>query len=895
MGVQEKGNTPTDKEIEEAVWFYYNMGFSLIPLQGRSKIPNISHWKEYQTRCPTREEIQAWLDAGLFGGIGLIQGDVSGGIIVFDFDDPVIKDVLDIKPWEIWDMGGWIAKTGGEGRYHIYFKNSEKCQGIIKPVGYGIEYRGNGGYVAASPGIHPNGKQYSWVDKPHIPGMGNWKNHPLPDLIPIDANALWEKWIPKIEKHKGITHGDTQQEDTPLEGIPNCIKSILDGVKEGRRDDTAFAYASYLKQKGIPRDVIENSVQEWNKKNTPPLPENTIQVKVKSALHSEKTIGCNWWISRGLCQDPGNCPIRHQQRPYLNDSGRVIPIRMAENILAEYHFKTPRDTREIHIYRDGVYHPRAETFIEEYVQRLLGDKTTTYHKNEVIGCIRSATYLDPDRGNTKHMVNIENGILDLKTKALQPHTPGIFNVTQIPVTYDPGADCPQIKQFLEEILPPGDIPTVQELLGYCLLKDYCYQKAFMFIGDGSNGKSTLLQLLSAFLGKQNISSIELQEIMSNRFTRHQLHNKLANIYPDLPSKTLKQTGIFKALTGGDTLTADRKFKEPVTFVNHAKLIFSANELPPTLDDTTAFYRRWILINFPHTFEGANCDPHKLKKLTTQQELSGLLNYALEGLKQLQKNNGFSNSQTTEETHTQYTRLSNPIVYFLEECTTKDPEAVTPKDTIYNAYKVFCQENNLPIKAKNSFSLEIGKHIPGLVNERRTMDKGRVQCWKGIRLQNNGNNDTDNQPVRVCPDPSPLECQGVKANLYFKQSILGIDKVRKSRDNPDSPDSTTHKQVVHGSITLTHKSSGNNGGNGKKHTHASEYNPYSVLQALHESIKKHDAGEKGAHFLEIIADIRKYFPSDEKAYEFMEMVLDDPDGCIYKPREGYLQLTNKEGT
>lgn len=891
MVEQKQGVPPAREKKREVVEFYRNQGFSTIPLKEGTKIPNIPTWLPFQERCATDEENQDWIGNDTYGNIGLITGAVSGDIIVIDIDEKPLMDVLGIEPWEVWDMGGWIAETGRG--YHIYFKNSKKCYGIIKPVGYGIEYRGNGGYVVAHPSIHPNGKQYSWVDKPHTPGMEDWKNHPLPDLIPIDVNTLWKEWIQKIEKQRGITHGNTHNESAPLDDIPNCIKNILDGVKEGIRDDTAFAYASYLKQKGIPRDVIENSVQEWNKKNTPPLPQNTITVKVKSALESNKTIGCNWWISRGLCQDPGSCPIRHHQRPFLNDSGRVIPIRIAENLLAEYHFKTPRDTREIYLYRDGVYTPGAETFIETYVQKILGDKTNTYHKNEVIGCIRSATYVDLGKENTKHLLNLENGILNLDTMKLEQHTPDIFNIIQLPIKYDPSADCLQIKQFLKEILPPGDIPTIQELFGYCLLRDYCYHKSFMFLGDGSNGKSTLLQLFSAFLGEQNISSIELQEIMSNRFTRHQLHNKLANIYPDLPSKTLKQTGIFKALTGGDTLTADRKFKDPVTFVNTAKLIFSANELPKTLDDTTAFYRRWILLNFPYTFEGANCDPHKLEKITTPQELSGLLNYALEGLKRLQKNNGFSNSQTTSDTQIQYTRLSNPIIYFLEECTTKDPEAVTPKDTIYNAYKVFCQENNLPIKAKNSFSLELGKHIPGLANERRTMDKGRVQCWKGIRLQNNGNDDIGNQPVRVNPDPLPLECQGVNANLYFKQSILGIDKVGKNPGNPDSPGSTTHKQVIHGSITLAHNSSGNNGGNGKEHIHANEWNPYKVLQTLHESIRKHDTDGRGAQFSEIIGDIRKYFSNDGKAYEFMEKVLDNPDGGIYSPCDGHLQLTHQE--
>ena len=174
---------------------------------------------------------------------------------------------------------------------------------------------------------------------------------------------------------------------------------------------------------------------------------------------------------------------------------------------------------------------------------------------------------------------------------------------KIPIKYNPNADCPKIKEFINQIMREEDVVVLQELAGYCLWKDYPIQKAFALVGEGSNGKSTFLRLLTKLLGKENVSSISLQDLVNNRFAVANLYGKLANIFADLPPEILKDTAKFKMLTGGDIITAEKKFKNPFKFYNYAKLIFSCNRLPVTYDDTTAFFRRWVIINFPNTFDG----------------------------------------------------------------------------------------------------------------------------------------------------------------------------------------------------------------------------------------------------------------------------------------------------
>ena len=226
---------------------------------------------------------------------------------------------------------------------------------------------------------------------------------------------------------------------------------------------------------------------------------------------------------------------------------------------------------------------------------------------------------------------VGNGILNLSTKELQPHTPKKIFLNKIPVDYNPAADCPRIKQFFNEVCYEEDIPILQELFGYCLYRSYPIHKAAMFLGEGSNGKSVTINLLRKFLGHENVSSKELRELINDRFAVVELYGRLANVCADISPDALKRTGIFKALTGGDLITGARKFKGSFSFVNYAKLIFSANKLPMSPDKSYAFYRRWILISFPNTFEGENRNPNILEEISTPEELSGLLNWALEGL------------------------------------------------------------------------------------------------------------------------------------------------------------------------------------------------------------------------------------------------------------------------
>ena len=365
----------------------------------------------------------------------------------------------------------------------------------------------------------------------------------------------------------------------------------------------------------------------------------------------------------------------------------------------------------------------TDTFIKEVVSRVkIVTRTDKRYFHQVFDA-------------NPRIINVKNGLLLLEDDCtfFLPHTPYYPSVAQIPVKYNPNAKCPVIEKFITDVVTEPYKKTIIQLLAYCLTPGYRHNQAFMFVGSGENGKSTLLNLFTRFLGEENVSHVPLQQLASDqhRFARIQLAGKLANIYADIPKISLSETGYFKVLTGGDRITADRKFKNQIEFRNRAKLIFSANELPPVDDNTYAFWRRWILIRCPNKFEGDKKDPDIFKKITDETELSGLLNLVLaEYWNVYEKGVEYPEKDNLAE---EWKRRSNSVYAFVQDCVVKDQEAFVPKDLLYSEYITYCEENQLAPVSKKVFSYEIPK-LTGALTARPIWEGKRTWCWKGIKLK-----------------------------------------------------------------------------------------------------------------------------------------------------------------
>ncbi|HPE15042.1 MAG TPA: phage/plasmid primase, P4 family [Bacilli bacterium] len=430
---------------------------------------------------------------------------------------------------------------------------------------------------------------------------------------------------------------------------------------------------------------------------------------------------------------------------------------IAKEIQKKYVIYTTRDDErsECWIYEEGIFKPEGKTYIEEYMRQELKEYYEPSIINKVLVKIKADTYIEQDeffgrQNKYPNMIPVQNGVLNIDTRELSPHSPQYCFFNKLPVTYNSDANCFNIQKFLEEVLPDQEsIDTLQEFYGSCLLKEYRYEKSLLVTGNGSNGKGKTLELLKHLLGIDNITEISPQTLEENNFAMAELVNKLANISADINSKALQNTGVFKSLTGRDLMTSDRKFKTRVKFTNYAKMIFSANEVPVTYDLSDGFFRRWLIIDFPYRFldpedieevpieEQANVklkDPEKISKLIDPVELSGFLNWALEGYSRLKLNKRFSNSQTITKVRQMWLRKSSSIQAFLTDWIIEDTESLITKQEFKEKYIAYCKKHKINIVSDKMIHNVITKYYA--VVEYRPFNNGeeRDRCWKGIKFK-----------------------------------------------------------------------------------------------------------------------------------------------------------------
>jgi P4 family phage/plasmid primase-like protien len=410
--------------------------------------------------------------------------------------------------------------------------------------------------------------------------------------------------------------------------------------------------------------------------------------------------------------------------------------KLTDQVMTEYTFRTMRDNEEIWYYdiAQGLYVRSGDSIIREYVE-ILNPKIKTHTVNEIIQKIRRRTYVDRDQfDNNPDIINIQNGLLDIWTGQLEDHSPDFLSIVQLPLIYDPGRKCPTILRFLGQVLHPQDVFTSMEFIGYLLYRSAIYEKAVMLYGTGDNGKGVFIRLIEAFAGQDNCSHVPLQALDNDKFSSADLFGKVVNTFADLTTQKLLATGNFKTLVSGDTVRAQKKYGQPFSFRNYAKLIFSSNRIPDSDDKSYAYFKRWLILSFERVFQGIAKDTDLIKKLTTSDELSGLLNLAIIALRQLRKDGGFKDI-SVEKVRKEYEYNANTVKAFLDEKCVIDltsPEYCIPTVYLYNKYKNFCQAKGVRPLEMNVFGSKLKEY--GIEKDRIRSHGDREYYYFGVKLR-----------------------------------------------------------------------------------------------------------------------------------------------------------------
>jgi P4 family phage/plasmid primase-like protien len=423
-------------------------------------------------------------------------------------------------------------------------------------------------------------------------------------------------------------------------------------------------------------------------------------------------------------------------------------------LLKKFRFKTVYyrfEKYEIYVYQGGIYENDGDMLVRTFIQKAMGIHGSNSVVFEVLGHIQRSTMHESKTLDEAppHLLCLENGIYNLKTGLIKPHDPTHVFFSKLPVVFDETADCPRIKKFMAEVLEEKDIPLMQEIFGYLLWREYKFHHMFFFSGAGRNGKTTVALLMEAFLGKNNISKVSLQQLTADRFMGYRLKNKFLNINADIGAKKLYDSSIIKMISGGDSLEIQRKGKDAETCYIYAKLIFGANTMPQIEDDSTAIWSRLIELDFHHQYLSAiDYEKHKGEdgvyladeelplKLTTPEELSGLFNWAIVGLRRLFEQRGFSVSETREEKRDKYLLKSNSFQVFceryidLEEATCED---YIEKQELKSRYWKWIAVNKIRQRSGDRTIKWVMEEVCNSLESKINISDGtRKRAWTGIK-------------------------------------------------------------------------------------------------------------------------------------------------------------------
>jgi putative DNA primase/helicase len=313
----------------------------------------------------------------------------------------------------------------------------------------------------------------------------------------------------------------------------------------------------------------------------------------------------------------------------------------------------------------------------------------------------------PFNKKSQYLIPVANGVVVRKNlNLLLPKSPVWGFTYALPIVFDKNAPTTPVLKFINDIVDGEDRKLLIQVPAQALMQNANYQLSYLCTGDGANGKSTYIKMLKELVGMNSTTSVSLQELIENRFATANLQGKLLNLYADLPKTSLKDTGKFKILTGGDQITAEKKFADSFLFENKAVFVFSANELPSVDDGTFAFWRRWAVIEFPHKFKVSN---RFIEELITPENLSGFLNLVIEDMARIEEE-GLIRSSKVEEIMELWKMRSNSSYAFIKTRLQKSAKDSIPKNLLWAEYNKYCIDNDFTEMSKIRFKQQLEKEF-----------------------------------------------------------------------------------------------------------------------------------------------------------------------------------------
>ena len=622
------------------------------------------------------EGTKTWSEVKDFDNVAVI---VPKGYVVLDFDTTSDADIM-LKIVEALDIKTRVIKT--TRGIHCWFKSPEESpKNFIKNrLAVGIYADRKAGGRNAYVKIKQDGKMRECIRKVKAEDM---------EVVP--------KWLYSVS-------------------APSGKFSFKDMGEGSGRNQELFNYIVYLQTKGFNRDEIRQTIEIINEYVLEdPLPDSEIATICRDEAFKPDDV-----IAEQIAQAEKKAGFSH------NDFG--------DQLIQEFNIIEVNGV--LYVYEDGYY--QADDRIIENKMIELYPGVLQRQRSEVLAYLRIKCHKTASELSINpYIINLKNTRLDIRSSECLSFSPDAIEFDRIPVTYDPSAYCADLDKMLNRVFL-GDrevINLFEEMIGYCLIKHSRFQKAFLFYGSGSNGKSTILDLLKTFLGSRNYSAIALEKV-TDRFNTAELEYKLANFGDDVDNVTIKDAGTLKKLFAGNSMLVERKGERPYTAENlYATHIYSCNAIPRSFDKSDGFYRRWLLIPFNARFsvDDEDYDPMIVDKITSPTALSYLLNIAIRGAQRLMRRGFFTEPQSVKDALEEYKADNSTVLTWINDKELdEDYFLEKPRDAIYSEFVDWCKVSGIKsgnVTGKIRFSKEIAQKFDFEEKPKQKKDKKRYFILK----------------------------------------------------------------------------------------------------------------------------------------------------------------------
>jgi P4 family phage/plasmid primase-like protien len=678
---------------------FFDNGYSVIPV--KQKNPEIKEWSKYCTTKATEQEMEAWCD--LFAGhnIGLCLGEASG-VVAFDYDyeghdekiiSNLIKGILPPSP---------VQKTGKKGYTAFYRYSGQTNISVNRGKRRVFDFLSTGRQTVLPPSIHPMGMAYKWltdvtlenVSPSELPELPESILNQLKNLLTSETDELFEEkiaiMIPRHDMLVGFIFRSMVRLSTEAEIAEALVEydknNFLSGIYEGK--------PAYLEDP-----------KYYPNKNPLKAAKELVARVVKWATNKNKANGLTFELGKKSVVTTSSTGFHFVIEKVDKRTGEVKIIRKPDyygfSEWCKQNIKAiTSEDGQLAFYEDGLYHRKSDMALRHFLVKKSNFTVQPTEINNFLTILKAVTF-EEFKPAPEGFINLKNGVLDVFNGVLLPHDPRHHFFYKLDLDYNKDATCPTWDKFLDQIFE-GDkslVKLIHQIFGYVIEGGYPYlQKAFVFYGDGRNGKSTILNILEKIVGRDLVSSVTL-DVLSNSFAVYPLFFSKVNINEELVADDLNSTEFKNLITGGK-IRGSKKYQDELILPCNARFVFATNNFPVFKDHSFGIERRLCIVPFNYRVPDEQIDTDLIHKLSN--ELSGILNKSLAEIVELRLTKKLVELDKIEQMRMEYKEDSDAVFNWLSEECEPDPESKITLTMAYHKFNEWCREEGRHYLSKRVF-------------------------------------------------------------------------------------------------------------------------------------------------------------------------------------------------